>query len=331
MKRRKVQFSDPPVSDLAEIPRTPSGQKSSLKTSLKTKLKTKAVAELKEDDSCGLYVATPPLVEAPPAPTALYPALAEATEPLGAVLNDLSSAVLQKLAEKSLAEVGVKSVGDLAKMTAPQASKVKGLMPPNNVATILEALKKFEVRSVKKSNNRAVENSSKAVAKEKVVSPVLDVSTPEEEEKTMKDLYERPSPQPDESEQEPTPKKQEQKTQEKREKGTNAETMTVTAATEAVGTMTVSAASEAVGTMTVNLGKKDTANAEVQSDVKETANAEVQSSSAETASSNAQTEWSASAVYDVFMENCGRLSGKQLLAAIGKATATLESKMSEAN
>ena len=113
VKRRKVQFSDPPVSDLAEIPRTPSGQKSSLKTSLKTKLKTKAVAELKEDDSCGLYVATPPLVEAPPAPTALYPALAEATEPLGAVLNDLSSAVLQKLAEKSLAEVGVKSVGDL--------------------------------------------------------------------------------------------------------------------------------------------------------------------------------------------------------------------------
>ena len=77
---------------------------------------------------------------------ALYPALTYSTDPLGAVLNDLSSAVLQKLAEKSLTEVGVRSVGDLAKMTASQAAKVKGLMPPNNVATILEALKKFESR-----------------------------------------------------------------------------------------------------------------------------------------------------------------------------------------
>ena len=327
MKRRKVQFSDPPVSDLAEIPRTPSGGQSSLKTSLKTKLlpKQKTAVDLEDSDSCGLYVATPPLVEAPPVAQqqqqqqqALYPALADATEPLGTVLNDLSSAVLQKLAEKSLAEVGVRSVGDLAKMTAPQASKVKGLMPPNNVATILEALKKFEARSAsKRSNIRAAENNIKppvAAPEKKMVSPVLDVSTPEEEEKTMKDLYERPSPQPNESEQQ-----EKQENQEKQEKGkrTDAETMTVSAATEAVGTM-------------VNLDEKDTANAEVQSDEKETANAEVQSQ-VQSTSSNAQTEWSASAVFDVFMENCERLSGKQLLAAISKATATLDSKMNDTN
>ena len=224
MKRRKVQFSDPPVSDLAEIPRTPS--QGSLKTSLKTKLLPKqksvdATGAEADNDSCGLYVATPPLVEAPPSDSAaappqqqaLYPALAEATEPLGAVLHDLSSAVLQKLAEKSLAEVGVRTVGDLAKMTAPQASKVKGLMPPNNVATIIEALKKFEARSA--SKKAKAESAGKATT-EKKVSPVLDVSTPEEEEKTMKDLYERPSPQPDESEQQQEkPEKSENK--EKRE------------------------------------------------------------------------------------------------------------------
>ena len=77
MKRRKVQFSDPPVSDLAEIPRTPSGGQISLKTSLKTKLLAKqkavvvvdpaAAAAEGDSESCGLYVATPPLVEAPPA------------------------------------------------------------------------------------------------------------------------------------------------------------------------------------------------------------------------------------------------------------------------
>ena len=58
--------------------------------------------------------------------------------------------------------------------------------------------------SKKSNSSKAAENISKTLAeatKEKVVSPVLDVSTPEEEEKTMKDLYERPSPQPDESEQ----------------------------------------------------------------------------------------------------------------------------------
>ena len=315
MKRRKVQFSDPPVSDLAEIPRTPSGGHSSLKTSLKTKLlpKQKAVVDLEDNDSCGLYVATPPLVEAPaekaPAEKALYPALAEATEPLGAVLNDLSSAVLQKLAEKSLAEVGVRTVGDLAKMTAPMASKVKGLMPPNNVATILEALKKFEARSASKKSK--AENTSKAAVAEKKVSPVLDVSTPEEEEKTMKDLYERPSPQPDESEQQKTPSKQDK--EEKRRDSSDAETMTVNATTEAVGTM-------------ANLDeKKDTANAEVQSDAKETANAEVQSQ-VQSTSSNAQTEWSGSAVFEVFKQNYERLSGRQLLAAISMATAALASK-----
>ena len=331
MKRRKVQFSDPPVSDLAEIPRTPS--QGSLKTSLKTKLLPKqksvdATAEAADNDSCGLYVATPPLVEAPPAvaappqPQALYPALAEASEPLGAVLHDLSSAVLQKLAEKSLAEVGVRTVGDLAKMTAPQASKVKGLMPPNNVATIIEALKKYEARSA--SKKAKAESVGSKTTTEKKVSPVLDVSTPEEEEKTMKDLYERPSPQPDESEQqqekqEKSESKEERENQDKEEKKkeeekkSDAETMTDVAATEAVGTM-------------VNLDEKETSNAEVQSEGKETANAEVQSQ-VESTSSNAQTEWGPSAVFDVFMGNCEKLSGKQLLAAIKKSTEILDSKM----
>merc|ERR1712117_475390 len=87
---------------------------------------------------------------------------------------------------------------------------------------------------------------------DKKVSPVLDVSTPEEEEKTMKDLYERPSPQPDESEQqqekqEKSESKEERENQDKEEKKSDAETMTDVAATEAVGTM-------------VNLDEKETSN-----------------------------------------------------------------------
>ena len=285
-----------------------------MKTSLKTKLpKQKAVVIESEEDSeasSGLYVATPPQVPLvdppPPAPAALYPALAESSEPLAAVLNDLSSAVLRKLAEKSLAEAGAKTVGDLARMTAPQASKVKGLMPPNNVATILEALKKFEARSRKsghRASNAAAAAATTAAAAEKVVSPVLDVSTPEEEEKTMKDLYERPSPQPDESEQE----------KDKR----HAETMTAAVTTEAVGIMT-------------NLDKKDIADAEAQCDARETAHAQVQSTS-EASSSGAQTEWTASTVLGVFMENAQLLSASELLSAISKATATLQSKMDTTN
>ena len=162
--------------------------------------------------------------------------------------------------------------------------------------------------SKKSNSSKAAENISKTLAeaatKEKVVSPVLDVSTPEEEEKTMKDLYERPSPQPDESEQE-------------RDKKRHAETMTAPVTTEAVGVM-------------AKLDKKDIADAEAQCDARETAHAQVQSTT-EAASAGAQTEWTASTVLGVFMENAQLLSASELLSAISKATATLQSKMDTAN
>ena len=105
--------------------------------------------------------------------------------------------------------------------------------------------------------------------------------------------------------------------QQEKDKKRHAETMTAPVTTEAVGVM-------------ANLDEKDIADAEAQCDARETANAQVQSTS-EAASSDAQTEWTASTVLGVFMENAQLLSASELLSAISKATATLQSKMDTGN
>merc|ERR1712111_70879 len=84
--------------------------------------------------------------------------------------------------------------------------------PPNNLATIKEALRKFEKSCLRRGKDKYTEKKSLNSSCEELeetespkeqsptAAPVVDIqSTPEEEDETMKELYERPSPSPTES------------------------------------------------------------------------------------------------------------------------------------
>ena len=176
-----------------------------------------------EASSTGLYEATPTEgvnnAEQLVNPNCLYPSLVDCDEPVSSILNNLTTRTWHKAAEKSLTDNQIKTVGDLSKLSSVKASALKSLKPPNNVFTIREALRKFEKIWIKRSKVDAVTtkpkvNSTNAVGgsdnleiddlghletKEQspTAAPVVDVqSTPEEEDETMKELYERPSPSP---------------------------------------------------------------------------------------------------------------------------------------
>merc|ERR1712018_130815 len=191
--------------------------------------------------SSGLYQATPPLQggqnlhdneghhqNQPGAvnPNCLYPALVECDEPISSIMNNLTTKTWHEAAEKSLTENNLATIGDLSRLSSLKAGMIKSLKPPNNVATIREALRKFEKIWIKR-NNKATTPGSETKAKvseaataadlldidftenlennqskeqSPTAAPVVDVqSTPEEEDETMKELYERPSPSPTES------------------------------------------------------------------------------------------------------------------------------------
>ena len=175
-----------------------------------------------EASSTGLYEATPTEAitnaEQLVNPNCLYPSLVDCDEPVSSILNNLTTRTWHKAAEKSLNDNQIKTVGDLSKLSSVKASALKSLKPPNNVFTIREALRKFEKIWLKRSKVDAVTtkpkvNSSNAVVGDNLeiddlghletkeqsptAAPVVDVqSTPEEEDETMKELYERPSPSP---------------------------------------------------------------------------------------------------------------------------------------
>ena len=218
-KRRKVQFKEPCVSDKVEIPRTrwaaaatgtaaggattPTGGATAQRQKqlaggrlprgipLVKSLSAQGGSEV-EEESAGLYEATPPID--PLSKDFIYPSLSDCDEPLTEVLGLLANQTWQKAAEKSLLENGIAKISELSRLTPLKAQALKGLKPPDNIATIVEALKKYEKRKETKKGEQ-----KKPLAKKP--APVVDVSTPEEEEKTMKELYERPSPSPTEEDQ----------------------------------------------------------------------------------------------------------------------------------
>ena len=160
-------------------------------------------------------------------PNCLYPSLVECDEPISSIMNNLTTKTWHKAAEKSLTENNLVSIGDLSRLSSLKAGMIKSLKPPNNVVTIREALRKFEKIWIKRNNIKASTSGSAGGAETKVkvsattsasgddddftenlenqqpkeqsptAAPVVDVqSTPEEEDETMKELYERPSPSP---------------------------------------------------------------------------------------------------------------------------------------
>ncbi len=220
-KRRRVQFTDPPVSDQVVIPRCPSGKVTRQKLNasrFNRDMFLNVAKDLTKDtsttdqDSSGLYESTPPLENTTEIPNnCIYPALIECDEPVSAILHNLTTQTWHKAAEKSLSDHGIKTIADLSKLTIVKASALRSLKPPNNLATIKEALRKFEKSwlrrgkdkyTEKKSLNSSCEELEETEQKEQspTAAPVVDIqSTPEEEDETMKELYERPSPSPTES------------------------------------------------------------------------------------------------------------------------------------
>lgn len=217
-KKRKVQFTDPPVSEEVVIPRCPSGKATRRKVlsyrfnkdlflgPVKKNLTTEPDGKenLDEAGSSGLYQATPPETE-DANPNCLYPPLVECNEPVSSILNNLTTKTWHKAAEKSLNDNQVKTIGDLSRLSYVKAGLLKSLKPPNNVTTIREALRKFEKiwskrnKEAKLKVSEHLEDDLNIETKEQspTAAPVVDVqSTPEEEDETMKELYERPSPSP---------------------------------------------------------------------------------------------------------------------------------------
>merc|ERR1719219_1967464 len=182
-----------------------------------------------DQNSCGLYEPTPPMTNTYESGSNLtpsnciYPSLNCCDEPVSSILHNLTTKTWHKAAEKSLMDHDVKTIGDLSKLTAVKASALKSLKPPNNLVTIKEALRKFEKSWMKRGKDKYTEkkllnNPSAMVEVEEeldvdilagqeeivkqqspTVPPVVDVSTPEEEDEAMKEIYERPSPSPTES------------------------------------------------------------------------------------------------------------------------------------
>lgn len=232
LKRRRVQFTDPPVSEQVVIPRCPSGKATRQKlqeTRFNQKMFLQNIAkdlakgpfdsndteenntQSSEEGSVGLYEATPPLDGV--SPNCVYPSLVECKEPVSSILHNLASKTWLKHVEKNLKEHNIETIADLSKLTIMKANDIKSLMPPNNLFTIREALRKFEKALMRREKEKKVTiatssqeingiNDDEQLTKEQsptTPSPVVDdASTPEEEDETMKELYERPSPSPTE-------------------------------------------------------------------------------------------------------------------------------------
>ena len=254
VKRRRVKFTDPPVSEQVEIPRSQltggpgSGgacitgpnkavtlpfstssntvrlqQRQDISKSVPTTLSNKNEGDVAI--SCNGSDTNLPsdqiadnsgdMNECIDFPVTLN----SSKEPISSLLTHLTNKTFYKAAKKSLEENGVETIEDIYKLNFTQIGNLKGLKPPNNFATIKEALRKFEKVLQKREiitmannalyNKSTYENTSpspKEAFEDKITSklttaPFMESTTPDEEDKALKEIYERPSPSPTEIEQ----------------------------------------------------------------------------------------------------------------------------------
>ena len=216
-KRRRVKFCDPPVSEQVEIPRLGGKMTALPAVTLQRGVSAPRPEPPKENgtesESIGSYVETP---QVDVGAAAVCPLFVDSLEPITTILSQLTTKTWHKAAEKSLKEHHVSTVGDLCRMTEASVASLKGLKPPNNVATVKEAIKKFEkillkrekiqqANSLLKSENRSMSDTAAALLKTSSLASIIETTTPDEEDKTMKEFYERPSPSPTELEQDNNP------------------------------------------------------------------------------------------------------------------------------
>nr|XP_040571638.1 telomere-associated protein RIF1-like [Lepeophtheirus salmonis] len=178
-RSRKVQFLDPPVSERVEIPR-------------KNRFYNKSNSESEVSYN---YLPSPPVEDA-----IVYSPLSACQEPISCILRDLTNKTWLKTAEKDLKEKNISTIGDLSKLKKSEASQLKGLKPPILV-TLRDTLKTFEksYKWPKKTDNLEEKEDSRKFNKvSEALAPFVEVQTPEEEEKNIQEIYERPSPSPTE-------------------------------------------------------------------------------------------------------------------------------------
>ena len=260
IRRRRVKFTDPPVSEEVEIPRSQltggpgsggasiTGPNKSASTSFspcnaytnritQRQESSKAISvpghvknESEENggstnisstisDTVDSYES--PKLDAGTLTEGLDTTLIEKSfnEPITSILSHLTNKTFYKAAKKNLEENGIETIADLFKLSATQINCLKGLKPPNNFTTIKEGLKKFEKVLQKREiinnannelyNKPTIENTplqpkealEETNASKLTMAPFMESTTPDEEDKALKEIYERPSPSPTEEEQ----------------------------------------------------------------------------------------------------------------------------------
>ena len=119
-------------------------------------------------------------------PNCLYPALVECDKPISIIMNNLTTKIWHKAAEKSLNENNLVTIGDLSRLSSVKAGMIKSLKPPNNVTTIREALRKFEKIWIKRNKTASSKTISVLQMSSKIraskmdeASPVPDIYDPE--------------------------------------------------------------------------------------------------------------------------------------------------------
>ena len=93
----------------------------------------------------------------PSGSNSIYPSLNHCEEPLSSILHNLTTKTRNKAAERSLMDHNLKTIGDLSKLTAVEASALMSLKPPSNLVTIKKALRKFEKSLIKQGRNKYTE------------------------------------------------------------------------------------------------------------------------------------------------------------------------------
>ena len=173
-----------------------------------------------------------------PNPNCLYPSLVNCDEPLVSIIPNLANKPWISTAEKRFAASGITKISDLSKLTKVKAHTFdQVLKAPDSVTTIREALRKFEKTLTKREKEKMAANAAAAAAaaattivsttappaeqvvekeaepesvetstlvgdsmtcKKTGIASIVEESTPEEEDETMRQIYDRPSPSPTE-------------------------------------------------------------------------------------------------------------------------------------
>ena len=253
IKRRRVKFTDPPVSEQVEIPRSQltggpgSGGTSIVGPNKATSMSISSCSSnntkiIRQEISKGITTESSTDNEKEHASSnnlehkhsneitsdnvseddeyADIPFIVKSSiEPVSTILTYLTSKTFYKTAQKCLEEKSVDTIADLCNLNMSQVNSLKGLRPPSNILAIKEALKKFEKVLQKReiinmANNALYSNQltdapllPKEALRDKNASklttaPFMECSsTPDEEDKALKEIYERPSPSPTEREQ----------------------------------------------------------------------------------------------------------------------------------